>query len=169
MTDRIYLDYNASAPIAASVVEAMSTFLTTHYGNPSSKHWAGAPARAAVTKAREQVAALIGASADEIVFTSGGSESNNYAIKGAFHRARLAQPECVPHFVSTVVEHPSVLLPLRFIESLGARVTFVPVDATGRIYANTVIDAVDDATEPLILNPSRVQFRLFVRLTIVKY
>jgi len=146
VTDRIYLDYNASAPIAASVVEAMSAFLTTHYGNPSSEHWAGAPARAAVTKAREQIAALIGASADEIVFTSGGSESNNYAIKGAFHRARLAQPECVPHFVSTVVEHPSVLAPLRFIESLGARVTFVPVDATGRIDADTVIDAVDDTT-----------------------
>ncbi len=85
---RIYLDYNASTPIAPEAVEAMRPFLTEHYGNPSSHHWAGAPAKAAVERAREQVAGILGYAADEVVFTSGGSESNNHALKGVFFAHR---------------------------------------------------------------------------------
>src|SRR3989442_2603297 len=79
---RIYLDYNASTPIDPFVAAAMKPFLADHYGNPSSGHWAAAGAKAALETARGQVAALLGSRSDEIVFTSGGSESNNLAIKG---------------------------------------------------------------------------------------
>jgi hypothetical protein len=78
MERRIYLDFNASTPLAPEVVEAMQPFLTEHYGNPSSQHWAGAPARAAVERARTQVATLLGCHADEFVFTSGGTESGGW-------------------------------------------------------------------------------------------
>ena len=88
MTRQIYLDYNASTPIAPEVVEAMQPLLVEAYGNPSSPHWAGEPARAALENARVEVAGLIGASADEVVFTSGGSEANNAALKGVFFAAR---------------------------------------------------------------------------------
>jgi len=81
---RIYLDFNATTPIASEVATAISQALTDPFGNPSSEHWAGRPAREAVEKARAQVAALLRCSSDEVVFTSGGSESNNHALKGAF-------------------------------------------------------------------------------------
>jgi len=112
---RIYLDYNASTPIAPEVVEAMSRSLKENFGNPSSSHWAGKPARAALTEARQQVAALLGASPEEIVLTSGGSEANNHAIKGAFFALRWRGN----HIVTTRVEHPSVIQPCRFLEALG--------------------------------------------------
>ncbi|HEV3339606.1 MAG TPA: aminotransferase class V-fold PLP-dependent enzyme, partial [Pirellulales bacterium] len=80
MNERIYLDYNATTPIAAEVAAAMSPFLATTYGNPSSLHWAGLPARDAVEFARSQVAALLCCDATEVVFTSGGTEANNQAI-----------------------------------------------------------------------------------------
>jgi cysteine desulfurase len=130
MTERrIYLDFNASTPLAPEVVEAMRPFLTDHFGNPSSHHWAGAPAKAAVERARGQVAALLGCAPDEIVFTSGGTESNNHALKGAF----LANRHRGDHVVTSAVEHPAVLQPLRSLERLGARVTVVPVDRRGRV------------------------------------
>ncbi len=121
---RVYLDYNASTPIAPEAVEAMRPFLTEHYGNPSSHHWAGAPEKAAVDRAREQVARILGCSADEVVFTSGGSESNNHALKGVF----FANPDRGGHIVTSAVEHPAVLKPLRFLQALGAEVAIVPVD-----------------------------------------
>ena len=80
----IYLDYNASTPIAPSVQAAMKPFLAGHYGNPSSGHWAGAPAAQAVARARDQIADLLGCSPAEVVFTSGGTEANNTALMGAF-------------------------------------------------------------------------------------
>ncbi len=90
---RIYLDYNASTPIDPAVAAAMRPFLEDHYGNPSSGHWAAAPAKAALETSRGQVAALLGCQADEIVFTSGGSEANNLALKGVF----FAQPKWRSH------------------------------------------------------------------------
>src|SRR5262245_8352893 len=81
---RIYLDFNATTPIAPEVVSAMSKVLTEPFGNPSSGHWAGNAAHEGVEKARHQVAALLHCSPDEVVFTSGGSESNNHVIKGVF-------------------------------------------------------------------------------------
>lgn len=139
---RVYLDYNASTPIAPEVVEAMSGSLKANFGNPSSSHWAGKPARAAVTQAREQVAALLGASPDEIVFTSGGSEANNHAIKGAFFALRWRGN----HIITTRIEHPSVIQPCRFLETLGAEVTYVPVDNTGRVDPNDIRRAITGQT-----------------------
>jgi len=138
MNDAIYMDYNASCPLAPSVVEAMTPFLTGSYGNPSSRHWAGSTARAAVEAARARVARLVGARDDEIVFTSGGSESNNHAIKGVFasrkHRGR--------HIVTTEVEHPAVTNPCLYLEfEAGADVTFVAVDGTGRVSVDDVARA----------------------------
>ncbi len=128
-TQRIYLDYNASTPIAPEVAEAMRPFLSQHFGNPSSQHWAGIPAKEAVEHARQQVAELLQCSPDEIVFTSGGSESNNHAIKGVFFALR----EKGNHIITTQIEHPAVINPCRFLEKLGAEVTYVPVDRYGSV------------------------------------
>ncbi|WP_298356802.1 cysteine desulfurase family protein [Rhodoblastus sp.] len=125
----IYLDHNASTPIAPEVAAVMEPLLREAFGNPSSGHWAGAPAKAALAAARSQVAALLGCGADEVVFTSGGSEANNLALNGLFFR-RQGQPS---HVIATRIEHPAVLAPCRFLESLGVRVTLVPVDGAGRV------------------------------------
>ena len=84
----IYLDYNASTPIDPAVAAVMKPFLSDHFGNPSSGHWAAAPAKAALEKARGQIAALLGCEDDEVVFTSGGSEANNLALKGVYFARR---------------------------------------------------------------------------------
>ena len=126
---RIYLDYNASTPIAPEVAEAMKPFLSQHFGNPSSHHWAGEPAKEAVEHARRQVADLLECLPTEIVFTSGGSESNNHAIKGAF----FALKEKGNHIITTLIEHPAVINPCRFLETLGAEVTYVGVDRFGMV------------------------------------
>jgi cysteine desulfurase len=126
---RIYLDYNASTPIDPAVAAAMRPFLEDHYGNPSSGHWASVEAKAALETARGQVATLLGCQNDEVVFTSGGSEANNLALKGVFFKLR----EKGDHIITTRIEHPAVVEPCRFLERLGARVTFLPVDGTGRI------------------------------------
>lgn len=127
---QIYLDHNASTPVSAPVAKLMLAMIGTAYGNPSSAHWAGLPARRAVATARSQVAALLGCGADEIVFTSGGSESNNLALKGVFF---AREPPKAVHIITTSIEHPAILSPCRFLERLGARVTYLPVDATGRV------------------------------------
>ena len=130
MRDRkIYLDHNASTPLAPEVVEAIQPLLAQHFGNPSSHHWAGAPAKAAVEHARAQVAGLLGAQPDEVIFTSGGTESNNHALQGVF----FANRDRGDHVVTTTVEHPAVLKPLEFLRTLGAQVTVVPVDQQGRV------------------------------------
>jgi cysteine desulfurase len=117
---RVYLDYNASTPIAAEVTDAMRPFLTEHYGNPSSHHWAGAPAKAALERARAQVASLLASKPEEIIFTSGGTEANNFAIKGVF----FARRDRGNHIVTTQIEHPATLEPCRFLERMGAEVTY---------------------------------------------
>ena len=126
---RIYLDYNASTPIAPEVAAAMRNAMDGAFGNPSSPHWAGAPAREIVEKARGQVASLLGCVPEEVVFTSGGSESNNLALKGVFFASKRQRR----HIVTTRVEHPAIVAPCRFLERLGAEVTWLPVDGTGRI------------------------------------
>ena len=125
----IYLDYNASTPIDPKVLEAMSPFLSSRFGNPSSSHVAGRGLREAVEKARGQVAALIGASRDEIVFTSSGTEANNQVIKGVAHGLR----ERGNHIITSKIEHPAVLNPCRFLENAKYEVSYVDVDSTGRI------------------------------------
>ena len=129
MTRRIYLDFNASTPICPEAVEAMRPFLSNPYGNPSCLHWAGLPAKDAVGKARGQVAGLLGCDPTEVVFTSGGSESNNHAIKGVF----FANRDRGDHIITTAVEHPATINPCRFLEKLGAKVTVLPVDRFGMV------------------------------------
>jgi cysteine desulfurase len=138
----IYLDYNASTPIAAEVSEAMRPFLSEHYGNPSSGHWAGRPAREAVEAARAEVAALIGARPSEIVFTSGGSEANNYALKGIFFRNTKPRP----HIVTLCIEHPAILQPCRFLERLGARISCVRVDRMAQVDPDDIRRAISPDT-----------------------
>jgi cysteine desulfurase len=142
MEKRVYLDFNASTPLAPEVVEAMRPFLTEHYGNPSSPHWAGAPAKAAVERARGQVAALLGCSSDEVVFTSGGSESNNHALQGVFFASRNQGG----HIITSAVEHPAILKPLEFLKRLGADVSVLPVDRHGRVDPNAVRRALTPRT-----------------------
>ena len=138
MSRKIYLDFNASTPICPEAVEAMRPFLTDHYGNPSSLHWAGMPAKDAVEKARGQVAGLLGCDATEVVFTGGGSESNNHAIKGVF----FANRDRGDHIITTAVEHPATLNPCRFLENLGAKVTILPVDRFGIVDPGDVRKAI---------------------------
>ena len=116
MSDPIYLDYNATTPIDPAVLDAILPFLREHFGNPSSAHAYGKAAHDAVEAARAQVAALIGAEPDEIVFTGGGSEASNHAIKGAcFARGG---PEAT-HIITTAVEHPATAKPIEFLKKLG--------------------------------------------------
>jgi cysteine desulfurase len=137
----IYLDYNATTPIDPAVVDAMLPFFQNHFGNPSSAHTFGKTAHDAVENARGQVAELIGAQADEIVFTGGGSEASNQAIKGTCLRrprgffTRLISgrsPDAV-HIITTAVEHPATLEPVAFLGRVGANITILPVDKYGSV------------------------------------
>lgn len=144
MNDRIYLDYNATAPVAPEVVAAMSPFLADAQGNPSSLHWAGLPARDAVEMARSKVAALLCCDATEVVFTSGGTEANNQAIKGLYFAARNRGGPF--HVITSRIEHPAVLEPCWFLERLGAEVTRLPVDRFGRVDPDDVRGAIRPST-----------------------
>ena len=138
----IYLDCNASTPLAPEVQAAMTPFLAAHYGNPSSGHWAGDPAAQAVARARAQIADLLGCSPAEVVFTSGGTESNNAALLGAF----WAAGDGARHIVTSRIEHPAVTEPCHFLERLGAEVTFVGVDSTGLVDPDEVAAAIRSDT-----------------------
>jgi cysteine desulfurase len=139
---KIYLDFNASTPIDPAVADAMRPFLSDFFGNPSSGHWASRPAASALGTARERVAGLLGCMADEIVFTSGGSEANNLGLKGVFFASRHKGE----HIVTTAIEHPSVLEPCRFLERLGATVTYLPVDGMGRVDPDQVRESITSRT-----------------------
>jgi cysteine desulfurase len=139
---RIYLDYNASTPIAPEVADAMKPFLMDYYGNPSTQHWAGRPAKEAVEEAREHVARLLGCKPVEVVFTSGGSESNNHALKGVFYALR----DKGNHIITTRIEHPAVLNPCAFLEKQGARVTYVDVDQYGQVSSSDIERSITENT-----------------------
>ena len=126
---QIYLDYNASTPIAPEVAAAMRPLLDMGFGNPSSDHWAGRPAREAVDAARNDIATLLGCETGEVVLTSGGSEANNHVIKGMLAGRN---PTCT-HVVTSAIEHPAILEPCRYLKQLGARVTIVGVDHHGLV------------------------------------
>lgn len=133
----IYLDHNATTPVAPEVLDAMLPYLQQHYGNPSSDHPLGHRARQAVEEAREQVASLIGATAEEIVFTSGGTESNNLAIRGS---TAVASPTR-RRIVTSQVEHPATAEPCNLLETYGWTITRLPVSNTGTLDPDTVIEA----------------------------
>lgn len=138
----IYLDYNASTPIDPRVADVVRNLIDEPFGNPSSGHWAGAPAKAILEKARNQVASLLGARADEVVFTSGGSEANNLALKGIF----FAQRDRGNHVITQGTEHPAVLQTLQFLEQLGAKVTYLAVDNHGLVDPDAVRRAISSST-----------------------
>ena len=127
--DAIYLDYNATTPIAQEVAEEMAPYIYEHFGNPSSSHPYGVAAKQAVEAARADVAASIGCRPVELVFTSGGTESNNYAIKGA----ALALRERGNHIITSAVEHPAVTEVCRWLERQGFRLTVLEVDEYGLV------------------------------------
>jgi cysteine desulfurase len=125
----VYLDYNATTPIAPEVVEAMVPYLREHFGNPSSTHPYGVTAKRAVEQAREQVADLLGCRPSEVVFSSGGTESNNYALKGV----ALAGRERGNHIITSAVEHPAIIQVCHWLQEQGFRVTVLPVDRVGLV------------------------------------
>ena len=131
MISPIYLDYNATTPVADEVASAMSRYLIAPYGNPSNTHWAALPVRDAIEAARSQTATLLCCDATEVIFTSGGTEANNLAIKGLFFSRHGERRPF--HAVTSCVEHPAVLEPFRFLERWGAEVTQVPVDRYGLV------------------------------------
>ena len=139
----IYLDYNATTPIDPVVVEAMLPYLTGYFGNPSSSHSYGHEAHKAVDTARAQVAQLLGCTAEEITFTGGGSESDNLAIRGI----ALAYQDVGNHIITQITEHPGVLQTCHALERLhGVRVTYLPVDKSGRVSTQELEAAIDDKT-----------------------
>lgn len=137
----IYLDYNATTPVLPEVVDAMLPYLREHFGNPSSSHVYGQTAQAAVTRARAQVAGLLNCDPDEIVFTSGGTEANNLAIRGVCE-AR----EDRPHVVTTTIEHPATARPCAWLEQHGWRLTSIGVDSDGRACVDEARTAIDAGT-----------------------
>ena len=144
MSQRIYLDYNATTPLSELVKDELARLLEMDLGNPSSRHWAGTSAAEIIELSRIRVASLIGCDPTEIIFTSGGTEANNHAIKGVFfaNHQRLQQP----HFIISSIEHPAVTEPLRFLETIGARVTRVSVDGHGLVNPDDVQRAIEPET-----------------------
>jgi len=134
----LYLDYNATTPIAPSVQEAMLPFLAEFYGNPSSGHALGRACREAVEEARVRVADLLGADRDEILFTAGGTESNNTALKGVLLE-RAVQGK--GHLIISNFEHPAIVEPARFLERMGCDVTEVPCNQHGIVEPHVVESA----------------------------
>ncbi len=139
----VYLDYNATSPLAPEALEAMMPFLTVEHGNASSTHPYGVVARRAIEAARAQVAVLIGAEPEEVLFTSGGSESNNLALKGSLLAGETSQA----HVLISCIEHPAVQNTCRHLSArFGCRVTTVPVDSQGMVRPSDVLDALQPET-----------------------
>ena len=127
--NKVYLDYNATTPIDKEVAEAMLPYLTEHFGNPSSNHEFGLIAKEAVENARKQLAELLNCTPEEIIFTSGGTESNNFSIQGsAFYLKDKGK-----HIITSSIEHPAVTEVCKYLESKGFEVSYLPVDEFGRI------------------------------------
>src|SRR5947207_8514117 len=140
---RIYLDHNATTPVDPAVAEAMSRALTDLFGNPSSVHYYGQQAKAALDDARSAVAALIGADPAEIVFTSGGTESDNFAIRGA---AEALEPSGRRHLIAGAIEHEAVLNTLKALARRGWRTTLLPVEPSGIVSPDRLREIITDDT-----------------------
>jgi cysteine desulfurase len=138
----IYLDYNATTPIDPEVAEAMSPYIFERFGNPSSSHWYGLQTKEAVEKARDQVANLLNCNPDEVVFTGGGSESNNYALKGA----AFANRGKGNHLITSSIEHPAVIEVCKYLAAKDFQVTYLPVDQFGQVDPRAVEKAITSRT-----------------------
>lgn len=141
MTAPLYFDHNATTPLLAEVFAAMEPYLTTHFGNPSSSHAYGRTAKEAVERAREAVAMLVGAKAEEIVFTSGGTEATSLALRGT-----LAHPIAEAHVVSTTVEHPATARVVDSLQARGVKVTRLGVDEAGKVRVDALTAALNSST-----------------------
>jgi cysteine desulfurase len=140
--ERIYLDYAATTPTDPEVIKAMEPFFFERFGNPSSIHTFGQEAKKAIEDAREKVAAFLGAAPSEIVFTSGGTESNNFAIEGV----AFARQDKGNHIITSAIEHHAVTEPCKFLEKKGFKVTYVGVDKDGLVSPQDVKKAITDKT-----------------------
>jgi cysteine desulfurase len=140
---RIYLDHNATTPVDPAVAEAMIVALRDEFGNPSSVHHFGQRAKAAIDEARTAVGALIGADASEVVFTSGGTESDNFAIRGA---AEALESGGRRHLIATAIEHEAVLNTLKALARRGWKTTLLPVDQSGIVSPDALREAITDDT-----------------------
>jgi len=138
----IYLDYNATTPVDSAVADAMLPYLYEHFGNPSSPHAYGTATKRAIELARAQVARCLGCDPEEILFTSGGSESNNMAIKGIADALRSRGR----HIITSAVEHPAVLEPCEALKAEGYRITVLAVDGAGRVDPDDVAAALSPDT-----------------------
>ena len=144
MFKRVYLDNAATTPIDSDVVEAMMPYLTEKFGNASSIHYFGQETRAAVDKARQQVASLINCRPTELVFTSGGTEANNLAIRGLLEAQ--VKPNIPSHIITSAIEHPSVSSVCEDLEKRGVRVTYLPVHESGVVRLSDIEAAISDDT-----------------------
>src|SRR5688572_3548283 len=140
---RIYFDHNATTPIERSVVEVMTTVLQEDFGNASSVHYFGQRAKARLDDARSALAGLIGAEPSEIVFTSGGTEADNFALRGV---AEALEPTGKRHIISAAIEHEAVLVTLKALAKRGWRVTLLPVDTSGIVSPDALAEALTDDT-----------------------
>lgn len=138
----IYLDYNATTPVVPEVLEEMLPYLREHFGNPSSGHVYGQKAKRGVEQARGRVASLLGCEPGEVIFTGGGSEADNQALKGV----ALANRQRGNHIITSSIEHPAVLDTCRYLESRGFMVTYLPVDEYGLVDPETVSQAITSET-----------------------
>ena len=145
----IYLDYNATTPLDPAVLDAMLPYLREHWGNPSSSHSLGKTAHQAVEQARQHVAEFLGAQPDEIIFTGGGTEASNHALKGVVFaklRGFFGRWARGAHLIISAVEHPATTQPCEFLKRLGCRVTVVPVDGQGLVDPDAVRRAMERGT-----------------------
>ena len=140
---RIYLDHNATTPVDPAVVDRMAAVLRDEFGNPSSVHHFGQRAKAVLDEARSAVAALIGAEPAEIVFTSGGTEGDNLAIRGV---AEALEASGKRHLIATSIEHEAVLNTLKALARRGWRTTLLPVDQSGIVSPAALQEALADDT-----------------------
>ncbi len=138
----IYIDYNATTPILPEVADAMRPFLTDFFGNPSSTHWFGLQTKKAIEQARQQVASLLDCQAEEIIFTSGGSESNNYAIKGI----AFARKDEGNHIITSQIEHPAVVEVCEYLKKWGFEISYIPVSDQGVIDLSALEGAIKSTT-----------------------
>ena len=139
---RIYLDYAATTPTDPEVVKAMLPYYSERFGNPSSIYSLGQEAKSAIENAREKIASLLGAKREEIIFTSGGTESNNFALKGVVY----ANENKGNHIITSVIEHHAIIAPCKFLEKRGFDVTYLPVDKYGLINPDDVRKAITNKT-----------------------
>lgn len=134
MENPVYLDYNATTPIDKEVADEMFPYIKTWFGNPSSSHVFGSKSKEAINRARERVASLINANPEEIIFTSGGTESNNHAIRGiAFAHQKKGK-----HIITSTIEHPAVIEVCKYLSNIGWEITYLPVDRFGEVNPNDV-------------------------------